>query len=48
MLKIYNKNINLNKNIKFNKNIGIKFITKFIFVLIWRGMTLHYYYKNKN
>jgi len=26
MLKIYNKNINLNKNIKFNKNICITFI----------------------
>jgi len=26
MLKIYNKNIDLNKNIKFNKNICITFI----------------------
>jgi len=26
MLKMYNKNINLNKNIKFSKNICITFI----------------------
>jgi len=37
MLKIYNKNINLNKNIKFNKNICIIFIQKLNFVSIWRG-----------
>jgi len=48
MLKIYNKNINLNKNIKFNKNICITFIQKLIFVSIWRVTKLHNFYKNWN
>jgi len=42
MLKIYNKNINL------NKNICITFIYKLIFISIWRGTELHNFYKNWN
>jgi len=38
MLKIYNKNINLNKNIKFNKNICITVIE----VRSFLGLTGYY------
>ena len=44
MLKIYNKNINLNTNIKFNKNIGITlYKIKFCFNL--KGDKIAHFYK---